>query len=172
MAPRWSQDGRKTPQDGSKMATRRVRDDPRPPQDVPGRLKTVPRRPKITPRRSKTPQDRFKTPENRSKTAPKVPLKGTPPQDHSKTTSLSDLGPDVVLSTKLVPVLVHDLMRNTATDLVPISFSSRAEVNPPAPCGRQAVKEDLISLSSNCYGYPVMVSGIVVCSLSVRSQKP
>ena len=31
----------------------------------------------------------------------------------------------------------------------------------------------LISLSSNCYGgYPVMVSGLVVCSLSVRSQKP
>ena len=133
--PKQSQDDPWTTQGGSKMvprwpqdATRRVRDDPRPPQDVPGRLKTFPRRPKITPRRSKTPHDRFKTPENRSKTAPKVPPKATPPQDHSKTTSLSDLGPDVVLDTKLVPVLVHNLMRNTATDLVPISFSSRGEV--------------------------------------------
>ena len=41
-----------------------------------------------------------------------------------------------------------------------------------SPLWATGCEDALISLSSNCYGYPVMVSGIVVCSLSVRSQKP
>ena len=111
MAPRLPQDAPRRLQEGY---TRRLQDDPRPPQDVPGRLKTVPRRPKITPRRSKTAPRRPKTAPRRPKTARRPPhdslqnaarpsprhCDATPPQDHSKTISHSDLGLDLVLNTK------------------------------------------------------------------------
>ena len=128
MASRRPQDARRRLQDGAKTAPSRLKSVPRRPRTLQGRPKTSQHHPKTPQDRSKTPQDRSKTPEDRSKTAPKAPPKATPPQDHSKTTSHSDLGPDLVLDTKLVPVLVHNLMRGMATDLVPISFSIRAEV--------------------------------------------
>ena len=92
-APRWLQDGSKTTQDRPKTsqdASRPSQDVPRSPQDAPRPLQDAPRpledHPKI---RSKTLQD-----------LPQGTAKATPPQGHSKTSSHSDLGLNLVLNTK------------------------------------------------------------------------
>ena len=51
---------------------------------------------------------------------PQDTAKATPFQDHFKTIKYPDLDPG--------PVLVHNLMQDMATDLVPIPFSIRAKV--------------------------------------------
>ena len=101
-APRWLQDGSKTTQDRPKTsqdASRLSQDVQRSPQR---RSKTAPRRPKTAPRRLKTARRhsiiRSKTLQDPSQDT----AKATPPQDHSKTISRSDLGLDLVLNIKPV----------------------------------------------------------------------
>ena len=106
-APRWLQDGSKTTQDRPKTsqdASRSSQDVPRSPQDAPRPLQDAPRPLQDAPRPLQdAPRPLEDHPKIRSKTLQDLPqgtAKATPPQGHSKTSSHSDLGLNLVLNTK------------------------------------------------------------------------